>query len=302
MELTVIDKDAEDMLYAFLIAEEHRLSIGDRKIKNTQVLQCRFFYIGKSASSSGLQTILEEFRSDAEATLYLCGDGDAILRWDDGEPDLRNNLVKCLTEAFKTDFAPYVDTSEFFIDYDMIDGRNRLKAECSRKLKKQTRQSRELAKYFSNTALIDALRKTILLTKMQRMMRTKPHILIVEDQKFSQKILASILKDYTCHIAENAGEALLMYMEKCPDIVFLDIELPDLSGHIFAKFINGIDDDSYVVIASGSQYEQDVKTARENNAKGFVVKPYDRTAILKMIDQYAKTRKKSWQKISTSST
>lgn len=83
-----------------------------------------------------------------------------------------------------------------------------------------------------------------------------------------------------------------MYMEKCPDIVFLDIELPDLSGHNFAKLLKKIDDDSFVVMVSSNQYEKDIQQARENFVKTFIAKPYNKNAILHVVDFFKKERKR----------
>nr|MBX2834027.1 response regulator [Micavibrio sp.] len=187
----------------------------------------------------------------------------------------------------------FMPLETFFEEYDNIDGISRLKVECAKKLKKQTKKSLELSKYFTNEQLIHSLKNTVKLTQMQRAFRVKPHILIVDDQVFSQKILETILKDYTCHIADSSGEALLVYMEKCPDIVFLDIELPDINGHHFAKLANRIDENAYIVMVSGNKQQEEIKTALSNNVKGFIAKPYEKQTILKIVDQYANIKSKN---------
>lgn len=293
MNFTVVDKNAEDMLYALLIAEEQKMTDKTQKVPNMRFLQCQFFHVAMTASLADVRDFLNSMTGAEECTLYFCSDGDIIIRWTGGGNEVRDHLVKSITQKFGPHIKEYMNVDEFFVDYDLLEGSTRLKAECAKKLKKQTKQSQELARYFADDRLISTLNKTVQLTKMQRAFRTQPHILIVEDQIFSQKILKTILKDYTTHIAGGCGEALLLYMEKCPDIVFLDIELPDLSGHTFARLINKIDDDSYVVMVTGNQYQEDLKAARENKVKGYIAKPYEKEAILKAVAQYQKTKKKS---------
>ncbi|MCD8526099.1 MAG: response regulator [Alphaproteobacteria bacterium] len=289
MGFSVIDSNAEDLLYASLLAEGHAGSAGTGDV---HFLQCQFFHLGEKASLSDIQEILSDIKDLKDCSLYLCTDGDVIIRWVHNGYDVRNHIAKAMEHKFGDDIRRYMKLEDFFLDYDVMDAQTRLRAECAKKLKKQTKQAKELAKYFVDERLIAALARTINLTKMQRSFRGNPHILIVEDQIFSQKMLTSILKDYTCHVAENAGEALLMYMEKCPDIVLLDIELPDLSGHRFANLVNRIDTDAYVIMVSANRQEADIKTARSNQVKGFITKPYEKERILEAIDQFKKQRKK----------
>lgn len=293
MNFTVVDKNAEDMLYALLLAEEHKMSGKGVKIPDMKFLQCQFFHIAMTASLADVRDFLDGISAADECALYFCNDGDLIIKWSGGSRDLRDKIVHSITEKFGDAIRKYMSPEDFFVDYDLLDGRQKLKAECARKLKKQTKNAQKLASYFSNEGLIATLRRTIQLIKMQRALRAKPVMMIVEDQIFSQKILSSILKEYTCVIAGSSAEALIIYMEKCPDMVFLDIDLPDLNGHSFAKLLSDIDDESYVVIVSGNQYEEDIQAARQNNVKGFIVKPYEKTSILKMVEQYKKNRNRN---------
>ena len=51
-----------------------------------------------------------------------------------------------------------------------------------------------------------------------------PTILIVEDQEFSRKLMEGLLnKSYVCYSAANTKQALVLYAENIPCIIFLDI-------------------------------------------------------------------------------
>jgi CheY-like chemotaxis protein len=122
----------------------------------------------------------------------------------------------------------------------------------------------------------------------------KPTILIVEDQPFSRKLLLQTLtQKYTCYEASNVREAVALYAEYVPCMVFLDIELPDLSGHQLANFIKANDPDSYIVMLTANSHTKDVAQARDNHVQGYIVKPFSRQKIMGAIDKYRALRKQS---------
>jgi CheY-like chemotaxis protein len=111
--------------------------------------------------------------------------------------------------------------------------------------------------------------------------RDQLHILVVEDQIFSQKLLCDILvcaqtgyrKAPFIDTAPGIQEAWQLYVKKAPDIAFIDLGLIDGSGHTLARAIKGLDSDSFVVIVTASNYEEELKTACRNNVDGFIAKP-----------------------------
>ncbi|MEK6746058.1 MAG: response regulator [Pseudomonadota bacterium] len=126
----------------------------------------------------------------------------------------------------------------------------------------------------------------------ERRMYTLPTILIVEDQTFSRNLIEGMLmRNYTCYSAANVKQAISLYAEHIPCIVFLDIELPDGNGHEFASLIKKHDPDSFIVMVTANSYEQDVARAVENKAQGFVIKPYSRQKIMLSIEKYVQERK-----------
>lgn len=126
----------------------------------------------------------------------------------------------------------------------------------------------------------------------ERRTYASPTILIVEDQNFSRNLMEGMLiRNYICYSAPNVEQALALYAEHIPSIVFLDIELPDGNGHEFAALIKKHDPDSFIVMVTANNYEKDVSLAVKNNAQGFVVKPYSRQKIMTGIEKYIQIRK-----------
>jgi CheY-like chemotaxis protein len=124
-----------------------------------------------------------------------------------------------------------------------------------------------------------------------RKSREKLRVLIVEDQPFSQKILAELLRgDYVVDVAADAKEGLNLYLEHAPDIAFLDIEMGGENGHTLARFLKNLDPTSYVVMVTGNNSVEDVALAKSNNVDGFIVKPYNKQKIFSCIDAFRTQR------------
>jgi CheY-like chemotaxis protein len=115
------------------------------------------------------------------------------------------------------------------------------------------------------------------------------NILIVEDQDFSRKIMHDLLArqyTYTCFSAKNAVEAIELYATYAPDIVFLDIGLPDFTGHEMAALIKQHDAQSHIIMVTASNFIKDVETAKKNNVQGYITKPYSKKKIEAAINHY----------------
>lgn len=120
-----------------------------------------------------------------------------------------------------------------------------------------------------------------------RKIRDVAEVLIVEDQPFSSSLLSSMLqRNYKVHVANNAQVAWELYANNAPDIVMLDIELPDMDGHNFAQHIRAIDPKPYIIMVTGNHSKHDVLKARDNNVRGYVVKPYSKQKILDALQNF----------------
>lgn len=118
----------------------------------------------------------------------------------------------------------------------------------------------------------------------RRSERKSLEILIVEDDEFSQKLLQNTLYEYqSVTIVGDGRLALTNYIQKAPDILFLDIGLPDTDGHTILQKIFTIDPDAFVVMFSGKGDKDNVTKAIQLGAKGFVGKPFAKEKIFQYI-------------------
>ena len=119
-----------------------------------------------------------------------------------------------------------------------------------------------------------------------RAARTGIEILLVEDDLFSRKMVRGVLeKNYRVTTADKGLGALKSYVTTGPDIIFLDIELPDVTGHDILKRIMQIDPSAYVIMLSGNGDRQNIMKAIEAGAKGFIAKPFTKDKLMQYIQK-----------------
>lgn len=132
----------------------------------------------------------------------------------------------------------------------------------------------------------------------RRAKRDKPVILIVEDDPFSQRLVAKSLEEtFGTFTASSGQEALFSYIRNAPDIVFLDIGLPDVNGLELLLKISEIDTASHIVMLSGNGSQGNIIKALENGAKGFVAKPFSREKLHQHIHKCASVQSKMKKKM-----
>ncbi|UOQ42961.1 response regulator [Halobacillus salinarum] len=111
-------------------------------------------------------------------------------------------------------------------------------------------------------------------------------ILVVDDAKFMRMTLTTILEKGNHEVigeAENGQEAVEMYEKLNPDLVTLDITMPEKNGLEALKEIKAQSEDAQIVMCSAMGQQKMVVEAIENGAKDFIVKPFDETRVLDAI-------------------
>lgn len=119
---------------------------------------------------------------------------------------------------------------------------------------------------------------------------SKPTAIIAEDVPEMRDLLQKTLEHYGCNIiaAELDGAAALKQIEKLkPDMVFLDIEMPGMTGYEILDAIQNKSLNIYPVMVSGHSDFNSLKASIEKGAKGFVSKPYTSHRIGEMVSNFA---------------
>lgn len=123
--------------------------------------------------------------------------------------------------------------------------------------------------------------------KLQSLQKTR--VLLIEDDRTTRRMVTRAIGDY-CNLIEavDAGKGMSKYINFAPDIVLLDLELPDENGHNILQWIMRNDPGAYVVLFSGSCDSYNVRKATDNGAKGYIPKPFDVNRIMHYINQCPK--------------
>ena len=111
-------------------------------------------------------------------------------------------------------------------------------------------------------------------------------ILMVDDAAFMRKVIKDTLSKagYTdLHEAEDGAMAVEKYNELKPDLVLMDITMPNMDGLEALKAIRAKDSSANVVMCSAMGQESMVMDAVRSGAKDFIVKPFKPDRVLKTV-------------------
>lgn len=118
-----------------------------------------------------------------------------------------------------------------------------------------------------------------------RQKRKRPCAMLVEDDPLTQRIVTRIMGEYCSFIvAENVREAVSQYMLHMPDVVFLDIGLPDGNGLHALENLLACDADAYVVMFSADNDLETMVQALNLGAQGYIAKPFRKEKMLHYIE------------------
>ncbi len=116
-------------------------------------------------------------------------------------------------------------------------------------------------------------------------------IFVVDDAKFMRMTLSNILKNANHEIvgeAENGKDAVRLYREYKPDLVLMDITMPEMSGLEAVRIIRDEHPGAKVIMCSAMGQQKMVVEAIETGAKDFIVKPFDEGRVLEAINRVLK--------------
>lgn len=112
-------------------------------------------------------------------------------------------------------------------------------------------------------------------------MDIKDRVLIVEDDKSIRNFLKTVLEanNFDVITAINGAEAYSMATSQCPDLVILDLGLPDMDG---MKILKGIREWSAmpILVVSARSHERDKVEALDAGADDYITKPFGTSELL----------------------
>lgn len=106
-------------------------------------------------------------------------------------------------------------------------------------------------------------------------MEDKRHILLVEDDKYIINFISMSLKkeNYGFYIAKTVEEAISLFYANRPDMVILDLGLPDGDGMDVLKAVREISQIPIIVVSARQEEQQKIE-ALDMGADDYVTKPF----------------------------
>lgn len=112
-------------------------------------------------------------------------------------------------------------------------------------------------------------------------------VLIVDDAAFMRVSIKNMLTKNGYEVigeAENGRIAIQKYQELSPDIVTMDITMPEMDGLASIKKILELNPSANIIMISAMGQESMVREAVISGAKGFIVKPFKEDAIISALN------------------
>ncbi|HLS06489.1 MAG TPA: response regulator [Bacillota bacterium] len=113
-------------------------------------------------------------------------------------------------------------------------------------------------------------------------------ILIVDDAAFMRMMIKDILTKNGYDVvgeAQDGAEAVEKYKELNPDLVTMDITMPEMDGVTALKEIKAINPDATIIMCSAMGQQAMVIDAIQAGAKDFIVKPFQAERVLEAIEK-----------------
>lgn len=111
-------------------------------------------------------------------------------------------------------------------------------------------------------------------------------ILVVDDAAFMRMMIKDILVKNgfeVCGEATNGAEAVIRYKELQPDLVTMDITMPEMDGITSVKEIKKLDINARIIMCSAMGQQAMVLEAIQAGARDFIVKPFQADRVLEAV-------------------
>lgn len=268
-------KDAENKFIADLIKiRSRKISIGCLYLKDKSLIDHVF-----------LVSVVEDILNNKNVSFYYCSKGVFILSPSINSKVLTKTIKKIvkkknISEKQLENLLVFLDVKK---DWDIISDFTEKELKEQRLLLEESgTQKEEVIKKI----LADIVNRSDLpnFDKVRKL--RKKVVLVVEDDRSTAEIIVSYIDNSFRKVVAGSGrEALDMYVREAPDMVFLDIELPDINGHGVLESLKAIDKNIYAVILSGHGTAKNVLKAADLEVKGFISKPISRDEIFHHINK-----------------
>jgi two-component system chemotaxis response regulator CheY len=113
-------------------------------------------------------------------------------------------------------------------------------------------------------------------------------VLVCDDTMFMRNVISSVLSEAGYEIvgeAENGAQAVERYTQLKPDLVTMDIVMPDITGIEAVQEIATLDPDARILMCSAIDQQPLARQAVEAGARAYVVKPFQPHQLLEAAER-----------------
>jgi two-component system, chemotaxis family, chemotaxis protein CheY len=244
----------------------------------------------QNAQQTLIVNAAREYLANDDVQIYICTDGDVFI--------LSSNLPGKAARLFMESVAfqcASANVDDIAIIYQLAQQMSAVRYHVDAKLE-NIRARLAVVEEQTATQRVKRTRQAILNPDVKpqeaenitarRRQRSAPELMLIEDDSFSSRLVSNVLqRQYHLTILDDTYMALRTYVQLAPDILFLDIGLPNVTGHELLERILALDPDACVVMLSSSADRVNVMRAMERGAKGFIAKPFTREKIMQYIER-----------------
>ena len=116
-------------------------------------------------------------------------------------------------------------------------------------------------------------------------------ILLVEDEPFMRMLIKKILSKTSHNLIGEAADgiqAVEMYKEITPDLVIIDITMPNMNGIDAARKIRAVDPGARMIMCSAMGADDKIQESVDAGAIGFIIKPFNEEGVLRAVENALK--------------
>jgi two-component system chemotaxis response regulator CheY len=111
-------------------------------------------------------------------------------------------------------------------------------------------------------------------------------LLVVDDALFMRKLICGVAAEAGWEVVGEAGnglEAVTLYEQLRPDLVTMDLVMPEMGGLEALRRIRAQDPDARVVVVTALDQKQALMDSIREGAIDFIVKPFERQRVLNLL-------------------
>ena len=117
--------------------------------------------------------------------------------------------------------------------------------------------------------------------------KNKKTILVAEDEDSNYELVKIVLhKRYRLIRAHNGIEAVTMNEEEHPDLILMDIRMPEMNGLDATRIIKEVDSETPIIALSAYAFEENIREAKDAGCDEFMAKPFKVENLIEMVGKY----------------